>query len=64
MCVLDGEGLRLLLIRLRMEFERQGGTDRVDEMKVGLREVSRLERMDDPIYRKKNRVQEHQEVTR
>jgi hypothetical protein len=41
MCVLDGEGLRLLLIRLRTECERKGGTDRVDEMKVGLREVSR-----------------------
>jgi hypothetical protein len=40
MCVLDEEGLRLLLIRLRMKSERQGGTDRVDEMEVGLIEVS------------------------
>jgi hypothetical protein len=31
--------------------ERKGGTDRVDEMKVGLREASRLEGMDGPIYR-------------
>jgi hypothetical protein len=51
MCVWNKEGLRLLLIRLKDGWERQGGTDRVDGMNVGLREVSRLERMETPINR-------------
>jgi hypothetical protein len=64
MCVSDGEGLRLLLSRLMRTVPRQGGTDRVDAMKAGLREVSRLEWMDDPIYRKNEQGETHQEVTR
>ncbi len=62
MYVLDGEGLRLLLIRLRTESERQGGTDRVDEIKVGLREVSRKVVIGESNHQAGCR--RHQEVTR